>query len=124
MTAPPRLTYVAAVVELYLNLPATPQRAKPPDRALAARWETEGIPVSLVETALLLASLRRLLRPTGAPPLPQIRSLAYFQPVIDELRQQPLPDDYAAYLRRKIAKHLFQPPSPAGVQNSTVSRDR
>ena len=60
MTERPQLTYVAAVVEVYLKLPDTPQRAKQPDRALAARWETEEIPVSLVESALLLASLRRL----------------------------------------------------------------
>lgn len=124
MTERPQLTYVAAVVEVYLKLPDTPQRAKQPDRALAARWETEEIPVSLVESALLLASLRRLLRPAGAPPLPPIRALAYFQPVIAELRRQPLPDNYADYLRRKIAKYLSQPPLPAGVQNSTVSRDR
>ena len=38
----------------------------------------------------------------NVPPLPQIRSLAYFQPVIAELQQQPLPDGYLDYLRLKL----------------------
>jgi hypothetical protein len=50
----------------------------------------------------LLGSLRRLLRPPGALPLSPIRSLAYFQPVIDELISSPLSDSYVGYLRSKM----------------------
>jgi hypothetical protein len=57
-----------------------------------------------VESALLLASLRRMVRPSDLPPLPKIRSLAYFQPVITELQQQPLPEGYLDYLRLKFQK--------------------
>ena len=57
-----------------------------------------------VEAALLLATLRRLSRPSELPPLPKIRSLAYFLPVIAELQQQPLPDGYLDYLRLKLRK--------------------
>ena len=35
-------------------------------------------------------------------PLPPIRSLAYFRPVIDELQANPLPDAYLDYLRLKL----------------------
>jgi hypothetical protein len=31
--------------------------------------------------------------------LPRIRSLAYFQPVIEELLESPVPDGYLQYLR-------------------------
>jgi transposase len=52
------------------------------------------VPLTLIESALLLASLRRLLRPADSPPLSLIRSLAYFQPVIEELLYNPVPDSY------------------------------
>jgi len=42
--------------------------------------------------------------PWRPPPLAPIRSLAYFQPVIAELQQQPLPAGYLDYLRLKFQK--------------------
>jgi hypothetical protein len=51
---------------------------------------------------LLLGSLRRLHRSKDLPPLPKIRSLAYFLPVIEELQLQPLPDGYLQHLRLKL----------------------
>jgi hypothetical protein len=44
----------------------------------ARRLPDRAVPLRLVETALLLASLRHLVRPTDDPALPAIRSLAYF----------------------------------------------
>jgi len=38
-----------------------------------------------MENPLVLAATRRLIRPTDAPPLGPIRSLAYFLPVIEEV---------------------------------------
>jgi hypothetical protein len=94
--------YVAAVLMLYTDLPDTPLRPSPQDQALARRLHERGIPLSLVESALLLASLRRLIRPNSLPPLPRIRSLAYFHPVIAELHERPLPEGYLDYLRFKF----------------------
>ncbi len=114
--------YVAAVLLLYLDLPDTPLRPSPQDQSLAHRLHEQGVPLSVVEAALLLASLRRLIRPADRPPLPPIRSLAYFQAVITELQQQTLPDGYLDYLRLKLrsaAKTL-----PADVQKTTFSDDR
>jgi len=114
--------YVAAVLLLYLDLPDTPWRPSPQDQWLARRLHEQGVPFSLVESALLLASLRRLLRPADRPPLPPIRSLAYFQPVITELQQQPLPDGYLDYLRLKL--HNAVKALPPDVQKNTFSDDR
>ena len=77
--------YVAAVVMAYVELPETPLSASLQDYRQARRLYDRGTPLSIVESALLLGSLRRLVRPADLPPLPAIRSLAYFQPVIDEL---------------------------------------
>jgi len=60
-------SYIAAVLTLYLDLPDTPWRASAPDQGLARRWYQQGVPLSLVESALLLASLRRLFRPADLP---------------------------------------------------------
>ena len=119
---PDPANYVAAVVTAYVELPDTPISARAQDLSCARRFYDDGIPLPVVESALLLASLRRLARPIDAVPLPQIRSLAYFRPVIDELQNQPLPDGYFDYLRlklRNVASRL-----PAGVQKKTFSGDR
>ena len=114
--------YVAAVLTLYLDLPDTPLRPSPLDQSLARKLHEQSVPLPLVESALLLATLRRLSRPSDLPPLPKIRSLAYFLPVIEELQQQPLPDGYLDYLRLKLRK-LSLPARP-DVQKKTFSDDR
>lgn len=114
--------YVAAVLTLYADLPDTPLWPSPLDQSVARKLHQEAVPLSLVESALLLATLRRLARSSELPPLPKVRSLAYFLPVIAELQQQPLPDGYLAYLRLKLQK---QPQANRpGVQKSTFSDDR
>jgi len=96
--------YVLAVLELYVELPDTPSRASPLDAAWARRFFQDDIPFEVVETALWLGSLRRRDRSPKAPPLAGIRSLAYFQPIIDELRQAPVSDTYRAALRLKMQR--------------------
>lgn len=102
--------YIAAVLMLYADLPDTPLRPSPQDQSLARRLHRHGVPLAVVESALLLGSLRRLIRPADAPPLSPVRSLAYFQPVIAELQQQPLPEGYLGYLRAKL-RSVSQPGS-------------
>ncbi|HEY1897359.1 MAG TPA: hypothetical protein VGG62_13850 [Terracidiphilus sp.] len=114
--------YVNAVILLYVELPETPLSASLQDHRRARRLYEQGIPLQLVESALLLASLRRLVRPADLPPLSPIRSLAYFQPVIDELLAHPMPDNYLDYLRLKLNR--MAKPATAQVQNNTFSDDR
>ena len=57
-----------------------------------------------------------------APKLSPIRSLAYFRPVIDELRAHPAPEGYLDYLRLKLRQAVTA--LPANVQKSTFSEDR
>jgi hypothetical protein len=113
--------YIAAIVTLYVELPDTPLRASLSDQWLARRFHDNGVPLHVVETALLLGSLRRLIRPADAPRLSPIRSLAYFRPVIDELRAHPAPESYLDYLRLKLRQAAAA--LPANVQNSTFSDD-
>jgi hypothetical protein len=115
--------YVAAVLTLYVDLPDTPLRASVADQRQARLWFDRGIPLEVVETALLLACLRRTVRPADVPPLSRVRSLAYFQPVIVELQEHPAPAGYLQYLRLKL-RGVGDNPVPAKVQKSTFSDDR
>ena len=115
-------SYVISVVSFYLEMPETPLRASISDQWLARHFHQNGVPIETVETALLLGSLRRLIRPADAPRLSPIRSLAYFRPVIEELQQHPAPENYREYLRlklRRAAKALS-----ADVQKNAFSDDR
>ncbi len=95
-------SYMASVVTLYLQMPDTPMRVSVSDQWLARHFHQDGIPLETVETALLLGSLRRLIRPADAPHLSPIRSLAYFRSVIEEICEHPAPENYREYLRIKL----------------------
>jgi len=95
-------SYLAAVMTLYVQLPETPMRISLADQAMARRLFKDGVPLETVEAALLLGSVRRLIRPKDAPTLSPIRSLAYFQPIIEELIEHPAPKSYLDCLRLKL----------------------
>jgi len=114
--------YITSVVTLYLEMPDTPLRVSVSDQWLARHFHQDGVPLETVETALLLGSLRRLIRPADAPRLSPIRSLAYFRPVIEELCENPAPQNYREYLRlklRQVANTLA-----ADDRKTTFSDDR
>lgn len=116
------VTYVASLLTLYADLPDTPWRPSPMDQSLAKKLHQEAVPLPLIESAFLLGTWRRLTRSADLPPLPRIRSLAYFLPVIAELQLQPLPVGYLDYLRLKLQK--LAKASRPDVQNSTFSDER
>ena len=118
--------YVASVLSLYVDLPDTPLRASTQDQQHAHSWFDRGVSLPIIETALLLASLRRMTRPPDVPRLSRIRSLAYFQPVVEELLENPVADGYLQYLRHKlrILAHKTSNTDPADVQKNTFSDDR
>ena len=101
--------YLRALTQLYFSLPETSRRLSRSDRQVAREWFHQQIPLSVVEAAFLLASVRRTCRPPHARPLGPVRSLAYFQPVIEEVRDNPLPASYVTYLRRKLQPHVSNP---------------
>jgi hypothetical protein len=94
--------YVAAALKLYLQLPKTPLKASSSDRRTAEALYARGISLATIESALLLASVRRLSRSADLPQLSPIRSLTYFLPVIEEILFNPVPNDYLGYLRKKV----------------------
>jgi hypothetical protein len=100
--------YIRQVLEAYRKTPGTTGTVRRADRILAAQLYQRGVSVTVVENALVLAATRRLIRPTEAPPLGTIRSLAYFLPVIEEVLELHVSQDYFRYLRYRL-----EHPAPA-----------
>ena len=96
--------YVRRLVEAYRATPDTCGAVRRPDRLLAIQLHQRGVPLAAVENALTLAAARRLARPADAPPLGIIRSLAYFSPVIEEVLQLQVSQEYFQHLRHKLQR--------------------
>ena len=111
-----RQEYIRKVLDAYRQTPGTTGRVRRQDRLLAAQLHDRAVPLKTVENALVLAAARRLLRPASASPLATVRSLAYFQPVIDEVRELKVSDDYFQHLRRRLDRLPRIAPNPSTIR--------
>jgi len=98
--------YVRQVLDAYRQTPGTMGTVRRPDRMLAAQLYQRGVALSVIENALVLAAVRRLVRPANTPPLGTVRSLAYFLPVIEEVLDLKVSPGYFPYLRYKLARSM------------------
>ena len=99
-----REEYVRKVLDAYRNTPGTCGNLRRPDRMLAVQLYQRGVPLSIVENALVLAAVRRLIRPADAPPLTTVRSLAYFLAVIEEVLELEVGEEYFQDARQKLQR--------------------
>ena len=96
--------YVRRLLDAYRMTPGTCGVVRRPDRVQAAQLHQRGVPLEAVENAFVLAAARRLIRPAGAAPLGTIRSLAYFSPVIEEVLQLQVGQEYFRHLRYRLQR--------------------
>jgi len=99
-----RHEYIRRLLEAYRATPGTCGPVRRPDRLLAAQLYQRSVPLEAVENAFVLAAARRMIRPAGAAPLGAIRSLAYFSPVIEEVLQLQVGQEYFQHLRHKLQR--------------------
>ena len=99
-----RREYVRRLLETYRETPGTTGAVRRPDCLFAAQLDERGVPFKIVEKARTLAAVRRLVRPADAPPPWAIRSLAYFSPVIEEVLQLKVGQEYFQPLRHKLQR--------------------
>jgi hypothetical protein len=62
----------------------------------------QAVPLPVVHAALMLATARRTLRSSHLMPLPPVRTLHYFLPVIEEVLHSPPDPGYVEYLAGKL----------------------
>ena len=99
-----RREYVCRLLQAYRATPSTCGVVRRPDRLLAVQLHERGVPLTLVENALALAAVRRMIRPNGAAPLAPVRSLAHFLPVIDEVLSTDVDPSYYQHVRNKLQR--------------------
>jgi hypothetical protein len=118
--------YVKAILDIFVSLPETPRRPRRDDRYLAQQFHRQHIPLWQVETALLLATARRVFRDQPYP-LEPIRSLRYFAVSIDEVRRCGVDEGYLHYLRDKL-RDVLTPKAPGSptppIRGPTCPRAR
>jgi hypothetical protein len=81
--------YVQAVLDLYRTVPGVLGRVRRADRELADRLFHNGVPFHAIRNAFIVAAARRIRNNAFATPLPPVRSLHYFLPVLQEVIERP-----------------------------------
>jgi hypothetical protein len=107
-----RVEYIRQVLAAYRRTPGTTGQIRRPDRMLAGQLHQRGVSPKTVENALLLAAGRRLLRSPDSAPLGKIRSLAYFLPIIEEVRQLAVSQQYFEHIRHRLERLSPIPSNP------------
>jgi hypothetical protein len=74
------------------------------DEILARSWFKRQIPLERIEQAILLGCARKYSSWRNNPRHGSIRSLRYFESVLDELKQQDFASDYWDYLRSRLER--------------------
>lgn len=99
-----RTDYVNQVIDLFVHAPDTPDIPRETDWPIAGAMYDAGIPLQIVEFAFHIAFLRRYLTNLQCDGhSPQIRSLAYFQTVIDSLTKAECDPGYMAFIASTYA---------------------
>ncbi len=103
--------YIRNVLDAYRHTPGTTGLVRRNDRLLAAALYDRGVPLIVVKNALVLTAARRIVRPPHAPLLQPVRSLYYLLPILDEVLQVRVSQDYYRYLQFKIDQ-VLNPQTP------------
>jgi hypothetical protein len=102
--APEKNSYVAAIQKAYLSLGCTKARFSAGDEQKAREFEQRGVPLEVVEDAMLMGACRKYSSWLEGRASEPIGSLAYFENLIAEIKQQPFPEGYREYVSAKNLK--------------------
>lgn len=97
-----RNPYVAAVRRSFVSIGCTVGKFSARDAQLAAELERRQTPLALVQDALLVGACRKYISWLNGGSAEPIGSLRYFEGLVAEIRERPLPADYREYLRMKL----------------------
>jgi len=75
------------------------------DEVLARQWFSRGIPLERIRQAILLGCSRKYVSWRNNAAHGPISSLAYFDPIVDEIEHQKIESDYWGYLQFRIQRH-------------------
>lgn len=111
-----RAAYVARVRQLFLKPHCVAGRFGAADRRLAADWQRAGVPLEDVRRAILLGSVRKALTLLDHPSQQPIRSLHYFERLLEEVREESFPPGYWQHLECNLKR--CEQHGPAGPESA------
>ena len=102
--SPEQKAYVESVRACFLSLGCGSGKFGAAEAAGARGLLQRGIPLTVIEEAMLLGACRKYSSWFEGRASEPIQSLRYFDPLIAEIQQEPLPAGYPEYLREKVKK--------------------
>jgi hypothetical protein len=99
-----RNPYVEAIRSIFVAIGCTIGRFSARDARLAQDFQQSGIPLEIVQDALLMGAARKYISWLNGGSVQPIGSLAYFATLLPEMQQRPLAVDYREYLREKVSQ--------------------
>ena len=100
--SPEQKAYVESVRACFLSLGCGSGKFGAAETAAARDLQRRGIPLTVIEEAMLLGACRKYGSWFEGRPSEPIQNLRYFDQLIAEIQQKPLPPGYPAYIRVKI----------------------
>lgn len=94
--------YVDAIKSSFISLGCTTGKFNAGDAQIADQFQQRHIPLELIQDAMLMGACRKLISLLNGNSTEPIASLAYFEGLIAEIRERPIPADYREYLRKKV----------------------
>ena len=94
--------YVDAIKRSFVSLGCTIGKFSARDAQLAEEFQRRRIPLELVQDALLMGACRKYISWLNGGSAEPIGSLRYFEGLVAEIRERPLPADYREYLQKKV----------------------
>jgi hypothetical protein len=96
-----RNAYVDSIRDTFVSLGCTTGKFTTRDAQIAEQFQRSQIPLECVKDALLMGACRKLISLLNGCSGEPVASLAYFENLIEEIRERPIPADYREYLRKK-----------------------
>jgi len=96
--------YTDSIRECYLSLGDIGTEFHPSDVSIAKELYERRIPLGVIRDAILLGACRKYQSWLNGKPAQPIRTLRYFEGIITEVRNEPLPAGYSNYLGRTLQR--------------------
>jgi len=96
--------YVDSIKNCFISLGCTTGKFTSRDAQIADQFQRRHISLELIQDALLMGACRKLISLLNGSSGEPIASLAYFESLIAEIRERPIPADYREYLRKKVER--------------------
>ena len=121
---PKHNAYIHAIRQSFVSLGCTIRKFTPRDAQFAEDLQRRRVPLELVQDALVMGACRKYISWLNGGSTEPIGSLRYFEGLVAEVRERPLPAGYREYLQKKIeqlekawAKESARTPKNGGCPN-------